>query len=73
MHPWLWAVLFCAALLTTGLVVDRRARGKRAGLERPADTTGRSRADPLVRARVDNPGATGVTHRMHGDSPGGVN
>lgn len=75
MQSWVWAVLFCAALLVIGFAVDRRARARRAGLERPADTRGRSKADPVVQARIDNPGAAGVTHRQHGDPGvvGGVN
>ncbi|NUT49110.1 MAG: hypothetical protein HOV94_17645 [Saccharothrix sp.] len=75
MQPWLWAVLFCAAVLALGLAVDRRARAKRAGLERPADTRGRSKAEPVGQARVDNPGAAGVVYRPPGDSTygGGVN
>ena len=74
MQPWVWAVLFCAALLTIGFAVDRRARAKRAGLERPADTRGRSKADPVVQARIDNPGSTGIAYRQEGgDGGGGVN
>ena len=75
MQPWVWAVLFCAVVLAIGFVVDRRARAKRAGLERPADTKGRSKADPVVQARIDNPGSAGITRREHGSdfSGGGVN
>jgi hypothetical protein len=76
MQPWVWAVLFCAAVLAIGFVVDRRARAKRAGLERPADTKGRSKADPVVQARIDNPGSAGVALRQHGNDlsgGGGVN
>ncbi|MCE7000600.1 hypothetical protein LZG04_38165 [Saccharothrix sp. S26] len=75
MQPWAWAVLFCVVALAVGFAVDRRARAKRAGLERPADTTGRSKADPVVRARTDNPGSAGITRREHGSdfSGGGVN
>ncbi|GAB2984091.1 hypothetical protein [Saccharothrix stipae] len=72
MPPWLWGLLFCATLLTIGAVVDRRARAKRAGLERPADTRGRSKADPVVQARLDNPGSAGIAHRRDGDETGGV-
>ncbi|MFI9010263.1 hypothetical protein ACIGNX_23820 [Actinosynnema sp. NPDC053489] len=71
MQPWLWGVLFCAAALVIGFLVDRRARAKRAGLERPADTRGRSKADPVVQARIDNPGAAGIARRDHGSSAGG--
>ncbi|MEU4739984.1 hypothetical protein AB0G02_05885 [Actinosynnema sp. NPDC023658] len=67
MQPWLWAVLFCAVVLALGLVVDRRARAKRAGLTRPADTKGRSKADPVVQARIDHPGSAGIALRLHGD------
>ncbi|MCC8245836.1 hypothetical protein [Saccharothrix luteola] len=76
MQPWVWAVLFCAVVLAIGFVVDRRARAKRAGLERPADTKGRSKADPVVQARIDNPGSAGVALRQHGNDlsgGGGVN
>ncbi len=71
MQPWVYGVLFCALLLGLGFLVDRRARAKRAGLVRPADTHGRSKADPVVQARVDNPGSAGITERMEGriDSP----
>ena len=72
MQPWVWAVLFCAAALAIGFAVDRRARAQRAGLERPADTKGRSKADPVVQARIDNPGSAGVAYREHGtDATGG--
>ncbi|WP_158843322.1 hypothetical protein [Saccharothrix deserti] len=77
MQPWVWGVLFCAALLAIGFAVDRKARAKRAGLERPADTRGRSKADPVVQARIDNPGSAGVAERVDGRGGnafgGGVN
>ncbi|RKT57193.1 hypothetical protein [Saccharothrix australiensis] len=69
MQPWLYAVLFCALLLAIGVVVDRRARAERAGLVRPADTAGRSRAEPVAQARIDHPGAAGITERVDGRTP----
>ncbi|GAA0263243.1 hypothetical protein GCM10010492_75390 [Saccharothrix mutabilis subsp. mutabilis] len=66
MQPWVYGVLFCAVLIGIALVVDRRARAKRAGLQRPADTRGRSKADPVVRARIDNPGSAGIAERAEG-------
>lgn len=71
MQPWVWAVLFVAVVLVIGFAVDRRARAKRAGLVRPADTRGRSKADPVVRARTDNPGSAGVAYREHGTDVSG--
>ena len=64
MQPWVWAVLFIAVVLGIGFVVDRRARAKRAGLVRPADTRGRSKVDPITQARQDG------NHLLDG---GGVN
>ena len=75
MPPWAWAIVFVAVVLAIGFAVDRKARAQRAGLERPADTRGRSKADPVVQARIDNPGSAGITRREHGTdlSGGGVN
>ncbi|QQQ75336.1 hypothetical protein IOD16_30200 [Saccharothrix sp. 6-C] len=72
MQPWIWAVLFCAAALTIGYAVDRRARAKRAGLVRPADTKGRSKADPVVQARIDHPGSAGIAQRQQDGGAGTV-
>ncbi|MFI9815697.1 hypothetical protein [Saccharothrix variisporea] len=66
MQTWVYGVLFAAVLIAIALVVDRRARAKRAGLERPADTRGRSKADPVSQARIDNPGAAGIAERVEG-------
>ncbi|NUT97389.1 MAG: hypothetical protein HOY78_35740 [Saccharothrix sp.] len=69
MQPWVYGVLFCAVLIGSALaafVVDRRARAKRAGLEQPADTRGRSMGDPVAQARIDNPGSAGITERLEG-------
>ncbi|MEU6155741.1 hypothetical protein ABZ816_37720 [Actinosynnema sp. NPDC047251] len=73
MQPWAYGVLFCALLLAAGFVVDRRARAKRAGLERPADRVGRSKAGPVTQARIDHPGSAGTTERLEGrvGDPGG--
>jgi len=73
MQPWVWAVLFCAVALAIGYLVDRRARAKRAGLVRPADTRGRSKADPVVQARIDNPGSAGIAYRQEGGDGGAGN
>ncbi|XVV02387.1 hypothetical protein ACQPW3_34235 [Actinosynnema sp. CA-248983] len=70
MQTWVYAVLFCALLAGIGLLVDRRARAVRKGLERPADTRGRSKAEPVGQARVDNPGAAGIAQRMEGGTGG---
>lgn len=73
MQPWVWAVLFCAAVLAIGYVVDRKARAERAGLERPADTKGRSKVHPVVQARIDHPGSAGVAYRQEGGDAGAGN
>lgn len=66
MPPWAYVVLVCVVLVAIGVVVDRSAGRTRHGLVRPADTKGRSSADPVVQARTDNPGAAGITERMEG-------
>ncbi|KOX16200.1 hypothetical protein ADK67_40330 [Saccharothrix sp. NRRL B-16348] len=66
-------MLFIAAVLAIGFAVDRKARAKRAGLVRPADTKGRSKADPVVQARIDNPGSAGIAYRHDGGDGGAGN
>ncbi|MEJ2857058.1 MULTISPECIES: hypothetical protein [unclassified Saccharothrix] len=67
MQTWVYGVLFAAVLIGIALVVDRRARAKRAGLERPADTRGRGSAvNPVAQARIDNPGSAGIAERVEG-------
>ncbi|MFD9738659.1 hypothetical protein [Umezawaea sp. NPDC059074] len=66
MGTWVYAVVFVVVLVGVGVLVDRRARRKRQGLERFADTTGRTKAEPVAQARVDHPGSAGVAERLEG-------
>jgi hypothetical protein len=69
MPTWVYAVVFCAVVLGIGLLVDRRSRAVRKGLEVPADTKGRSSADGVTRARLE-PGGSGGLGSTGGDGLG---
>lgn len=60
MPTWVYAVVFCALLVGIGYVVDRRSRAVRAGLEVPADRSGRTKVDGVTRARQEPGGAGGL-------------